>query len=157
MAVLQTRHAEKERVPVFDNRGWPQTRDWIRGQPDRPFVILFAHLLVVLLYCTHRAVSSVPFTSGTTHSVISSPVIPALHLLAFTCLAWAMLCPKHQGCGAVTSLFTWASTTVALYFAATQRNPPLALWAPALAGVVTVAAFLMAVRWGVDGDDREER
>lgn len=136
---------------------WPELRSWVRKQPDRPFVILFSHLLVVALYCTGRAVSAVPFTSGTTHSVISSPAVPLLHLLAFACLVWAMVCPKRQGCGAVVSLGTWASTTVALYFAATQRVPPLALWAPALAAVITAATFLMAVRWGVDGDEREER
>lgn len=134
-----------------------RAREWTTKQPDRPFVILFSHILVVGLYLTDRAVSAVPFTSGATHSVISSPMVPALHVVAFACLVWAMACPKHQGCGALVSLGTWASTTVALYFAATQRNPPLALWAPALALVITVATFLMAVRWGVDGDDREER
>lgn len=134
-----------------------RTRRWVTAQPDRPFVILFSHLLVVLLYVTHSAVSPVPFTSVTARSVIVSPAVPAFHLLALLGLGLAILRPRWQGCAAVVSLFTWTCTTIALYFAAAQRNPPLALWAPALGLVITLATFLMAIRWGVDGDEREVR
>lgn len=138
--------------------GWlSATRRWLRTQPDRPFVITYSHAATVLLYVSHRAVSPIPFTSNPAHTVISSPAVPALHALAMVGLLWAMALPKRQGCAAVLSLFTWACTTIALYFSATQRHPPLALWAPGLASVITVAAFLMVARWGVDGDDREER
>lgn len=131
------------------------TLSWVRAQPDRPFVILFSHIVVVLLYLTHRAVSDVPFTSHQAHSVVTSPAAPCLHALAAVGLIIAMADRRRQGCAAVVSLFTWTATTIALYFAATQRKPPLALWSPALGLVITLAAFLMVVRWGVDGDERE--
>lgn len=141
---------------MFDTAPLGEIREWLRAQPDRPFVITFGHLIVILLYLTHHAVSPVPFTGEVTHSIVTSPVIPVVHAIALLGMILGLARQKTRGGAACVSLMTWSATTIVLYFLATQRNPPLALWAPGMSAVITLAAFLMFVRWGVDGVDDSE-
>lgn len=127
---------------------------WLRAHPDRPFVILFAHLAVVALYATGHAVSQIPFSDGNTRTLISSDLVPVSHAAAAVALAVAIAMHRWRGSAAGISLFVWACTTVSLFFASHNRTPPLAYWSFALSCVITLAAFLMLARWGVDGDER---
>jgi hypothetical protein len=126
---------------------------WIRTQPNRPFVILYGHIVVVILYLAGRAYSGVPFNSDTTRVVISSPLMPIGHLLAAVGLMVGLTMKRGRGPAAFLSLGMWVFTTGALFFAAENRNPPLSLWGCALASVIAVASFLMLAQWGVDGDE----
>lgn len=134
----------------------PRLLVWASSQPDRPFVILFGHCLVVVLYLTHHAVSTTPFRGTDAKDLLSSPLLPCLHGLAIGCLFVAIGTKRYKGSAAMTSFFAWAFTTGALYFAATHREPPGALWATALSSVITLAAFLMLARWGADDGDEHE-
>lgn len=127
---------------------------WLRTQPDRPFVILFGHVAVVTLYITGNAVSKLPFSDSHTKQLISSDIIPTIHGAAALILLLAISLHRYRGIAAGASLVVWAVTTASLFVASHQRVPPGAYWSFALSTVITVAAFLMLVRWGVDGDDR---
>lgn len=130
---------------------------WLRAQPDRPFVITFAHACVVILYASGHGYSSLQFRDPHARQLITSAVLPAAHGLAAAVLIAAILIHRWQGSAAGISLFVWGATTASLFFVSYQRIPPAAYWSVALSLVITVAAFLMLVRWGVDGDDRGTR
>lgn len=127
---------------------------WLRSQPDRPFVILFAHICTVGLYLTGHAYSSVPFSDHRTRTLITSDLVPATHALAALVLLLAIIAGRWAAQAASLSFFVWTCTTIALFLGAHQRVPPLAYWSFVLSLVITLATFLMLVRWGVDGDER---
>lgn len=131
-----------------------QAISWIRTQPDRPFVIVFAHLCVVGLYVTGNAVSTSPFSDDRAKTLITSDAMPTIHGLAAVVLVVAILLHHYRGAAAGVSLVVWGATTATLFYASHQRVPPGAYWAASLSLVITLAAFLMLVRWGVDGDER---
>lgn len=130
---------------------------WIRAQPDRPFVITFAHLSVVVLYLTGHAYSTLQFRDSHARELITSGIIPIGHAAAGLVLLAAIIFRRGQGQASAFSVFIWGLTTASLFFVSYQRIPPAAYWSVALSLVITVAAFLMLIRWGVDGDERGPR
>lgn len=126
---------------------------------DRPLVILLAHILAVTLYATHKAATAVPLSDNPPRLLATSPIMPALHVLGAAALLLGIKVfrsNRSRGVVATTSVLIWAFTTATLYLDATAHTPALALWAPALSFVITVAAVLMLMRWGVGGDESED-
>lgn len=125
-------------------------------QPDRPLLVTLAHLSVPALYATGSAVSPVRFTSDAARALIASPLLPCLHTLAAGGLLLAILWlrqPWHRAGAAVFSVVIWVFTTALLTEASFAHSPRGTLWSADLAAVTTLAAILMAAKWGVRGDD----
>lgn len=123
---------------------------------DRPLVVTFGHVSVPVLYLTGTAVSPLRFTSDATRALIASPMLPAMHIVAagglFLALAWFRE-PWHRALAATFSVLIWAFTTVLLTEATFAHSPRGTLWSADLSLIITLAAILMAVRWGVPGTD----
>jgi uncharacterized membrane protein len=126
-----------------------------RDQPDRPMVLLYGHLVVVVLYLTGNAVTPLPFRHATIRTLVDSPILPTLHL---TCAAALLLgltvatSKTARGTIAFVDLWAWVFTTVTLYQGANDRTPHLSKLGAGLASVMCVAAFLMLKRWGNDAE-----
>lgn len=119
-------------------------------------VILFAHVSIVGLYLTGNAVSTVvPFSNNQARTLITSDLVPSAHAIAAFALLYAIITHRWSGPAACISFFVWICTTIILFLGSHDRIPPLAYWSATLSLTISLAAFLMLVRWGVDkdGDD----
>lgn len=133
-----------------------RTARWFRARPDRPFIILFAHLCIVSLYLSGHAVTPIAFTNAQAQTLISSDLLPVAHGVAAIALAAAIWARQGQLYAGTISLVVWSATTGTLFFASHSHVPQLSYWSFALSLVITAATFLMLVNWGVpNGTERE--
>lgn len=125
-------------------------------QPDRPLLITAAHLSVPILYATRSAVSPTRFTNDATRVLLASPLLPCMHIAAAAGLLLAICWlrrPWHRAGTSVFSVVIWAFTTALLTEASFAHSPRGTLWSADLATITTLAAALMAQKWGVPRDD----
>lgn len=130
--------------------------DWMHREPWSVVAagLVVMHTAVVALYLTGGAVSTVPFTQEQIRAAISSPAIPAAHLIAALLLALAIQAPRVRDIAPAVSFGIWLATSAALYFAAQRRIPPLAKWGPVLAIGFAIYAFVLIFCWDRGDDER---
>lgn len=116
-------------------------------------VVAGAHLAIVALYMTGQAVSTVPFTQDTAATIVNTPLVWIVQLIAAGGLALGVANDRMRGVVSYISFAVWLGYAIALLLAAKFRQPPLGLVGFALAIGFSAISFVLLYLWrGRDED-----
>lgn len=128
---------------------------WAHREPLSLIAVVcaVAHLIVVALYLTGQAVSSIPFTASAADTIVNTPAIWIAHIIAASTLALGVANERMRGVASYISFAVWLGYSVALLLAAKFREPPLGLVGFGLAVGFSLISLVLLYLWrGRDED-----